>query len=87
MGHGIAQVSATAGYNIILRDIKQEFLDKAMEKIRWSLNKIVSKQKITQQEADSIYSRITPMVNLAESVKDAHLVICLLYTSPSPRDS
>ena len=75
MGHGIAQVSATAGYNIILRDIKQEFLDKAMEKIRWSLNKIVSKQKITQQEADSIYSRITPMVNLAESVKDAHLVI------------
>ena len=75
MGHGIAQVSATAGYNIVLRDIKQEFLDKAMEKIRWSLDKMVSKQKITQQEADSIYSRITPMVDLAESVKDAHLVI------------
>ena len=75
MGHGIAQVSATAGYNIILRDIKQEFLDKALEKIRWSLNKMVSKQKITQQEADSIYSRITPMVDLAESVKNAHLVI------------
>ena len=34
MGHGIAQVSATAGYNVVLRDIKQEFLDKAMEKIR-----------------------------------------------------
>ncbi len=32
MGHGIAQVSATAGYNVVLRDIKQEFLDKAMEK-------------------------------------------------------
>ena len=30
MGHGIAQVSATAGYNVVLRDIKQEFLDKAM---------------------------------------------------------
>ena len=28
MGHGIAQVSATAGYNVVLRDIKQEFLDK-----------------------------------------------------------
>ena len=38
MGHGIAQVSATAGYNVVLRDIKQEFLDKAMEKIKWSLD-------------------------------------------------
>ena len=45
MGHGIAQVSATAGYNVVLRDIKQEFLDKAMEKIRWSLDKLVTKEK------------------------------------------
>lgn len=37
MGHGIAQISATAGYNVVLRDIKKEFLDKAMEKIKWSL--------------------------------------------------
>ena len=38
MGHGIAQVSAMAGYNVILRDIEQQFLDKAMEKIKWSLD-------------------------------------------------
>lgn len=75
MGHGIAQVSATAGYNIVLRDIEQKFLDKAMEKIRWSLDKMVLKQKMTQEEADSVYSRITPIVDLADSVKDAHLVI------------
>ena len=50
MGHGIAQVSATAGYNIVLRDIKQEFLDKAMEKIRWSLDKLVTKEKISKEE-------------------------------------
>lgn len=75
MGHGIAQVSATAGYNVVLRDIKQEFLDKATEKIRWSLDKMVKKQKATQQEADDVYSRITPVVDLAESVKEAHLVI------------
>lgn len=75
MGHGIAQVSATAGYNVVLRDIKQEFLDKAMEKIRWSLDKMVAKQKIAKQEADAVYSRITPMVDLTESVKDAQLVI------------
>jgi enoyl-CoA hydratase/3-hydroxyacyl-CoA dehydrogenase len=75
MGHGIAQVSATAGYNVVLRDIEQEFLDKAMEKIKWSLDKLATKGKISQQEADSIYSRITPIVNLVEAVKDAQLVI------------
>ena len=75
MGHGIAQVAATAGYNIVLRDIKQEFLDKAMEKIKWSLDKLASKEKITQQEADSIYSRIKPVVDLQDAVKDAEMVI------------
>ncbi len=75
MGHGIAQVSATAGYNVVLRDIEQRFLDKAMEKIKWSLDKLASKEKITQQEADSIYSRIKPVVDLAEAVKDADMVI------------
>ncbi|BDQ30742.1 3-hydroxyacyl-CoA dehydrogenase [Nitrosopumilus zosterae] len=75
MGHGIAQVSATAGYNVVLRDIKQEFLDKAMEKIRWSLDKLVSKEKISKDEGDSIFARIKPIVDLAEAVKDAELVI------------
>ena len=75
MGHGIAQVSATAGYNVVLRDIKQEFLDKAMEKIKWSLDKLVSKEKISKEEGDSIFSRITPIVDLDEAVKNAELVI------------
>ena len=75
MGHGIAQVSATAGYNVVLRDIKQEFLDKAMEKIKWSLDKLVSKEKISKEEGDSIFSRITPIVDLNEAVKNAELII------------
>jgi enoyl-CoA hydratase/3-hydroxyacyl-CoA dehydrogenase len=75
MGHGIAQVSATAGYNVVLRDIKQEFLDKAMEKIKWSLDKLVSKEKISKDEGDAIFARIRPVVDLAEAVKDAELVI------------
>ena len=75
MGHGIAQVSATAGYNVVLRDIKQEFLDKAMEKIKWSLDKLVSKEKISKEEGDSIFSRITPIVDLNSAVKNAELVI------------
>jgi len=75
MGHGIAQVSAMAGYNVILRDIEQKFLDKAMEKIKWSLDKLVSKEKISQDQANDIYSRIKPVVDLKDAVKDCELVI------------
>jgi len=75
MGHGIAQVSATAGYNVVLRDIKQEFLDKAMEKIRWSLDKLVTKEKISKEEGDAIFSRITPIVDLNDAVKDSEMII------------
>ena len=75
MGHGIAQVSATAGYDIILRDIKQEFLDKAMGKIKWSLDKMASKGKISPEAASDIIGRITPKVDLNDAVKDADMII------------
>jgi enoyl-CoA hydratase/3-hydroxyacyl-CoA dehydrogenase len=75
MGHGIAQVSAMAGYNVVLRDVEQQFLDKAMEKIRWSLEKLVAKDKITKQESESILSRISTVVDLKEAVKSADMVI------------
>ena len=75
MGHGIAQVSAMAGYTVVLRDIEQQFLDKAMEKIKWSLDKLVSKQKITEQQGTEIFSRIKPVVDLKEALKDCDLMI------------
>ena len=75
MGHGIAQVSAMAGYNVVLRDIEQPFLDKAMEKIKWSLDKLVSKEKISENERNEIFSRIKPIVDLKDAVHDCNLVI------------
>ena len=75
MGHGIAQVSAAAGYNVVLRDIKKEFLDKAMGKIKWSLDKMVSKERISREEGDAILGRITPVVDLNEAVGNAEMVI------------
>jgi enoyl-CoA hydratase / 3-hydroxyacyl-CoA dehydrogenase len=75
MGHGIAQVSAMSGYNVILRDIEQQFLDKAMEKIRWSLDKLVSKQKISEEESNKVFSRITPEVDLDKALKNCDLMI------------
>ena len=75
MGHGIAQVSATAGYNVVLRDIEQQFLDKAMGKIKWSLDKLVSKEKISEEQRDEIFSRIIPIVDLNDAVRNSDLVI------------
>jgi len=75
MGHGIAQVSAMAGYNVVLRDIEQEFLDKAMGKIKWSLDKLVSKEKISENKRDEIFSRIKTVVDLNDAVRDSDLVI------------
>ena len=75
MGHGIAQISAMAGYNVILRDIEQAFLDKAMDKIKWSINKLVEKQKINQAEAEKIINRIQPIVDLEQSLKNSNLII------------
>ena len=75
MGHGIAQVSAMAGYNVVLRDIEQKFLDKAMEKIKWSLDKLVSKEKISVAECNEIFGRIKPIVDLKDAVHNTDLVI------------
>lgn len=75
MGHGIAQISAMAGYNVNLRDIEQSFLDKAMDKIKWSINKLVEKQKITTSEAENIINRIHPIVDLEQSLQGSNFVV------------
>ena len=75
MGHGIAQVCAMAGYNVTLRDIESSLLDKALERVKWSLSKLVEKQKITQIEADRIFHRIIPEVDLELSLRDTDLLI------------
>jgi enoyl-CoA hydratase / 3-hydroxyacyl-CoA dehydrogenase len=75
MGHGIAQVSAMAGYKVVLRDIEQKFLDKAMDKIKWSLQKLAEKNRISKEEVDIFYNNITPVVNLQTAIEKADLII------------
>ncbi|MEM0215421.1 MAG: 3-hydroxyacyl-CoA dehydrogenase NAD-binding domain-containing protein [Archaeoglobaceae archaeon] len=75
MGSGIAQVCATAGYEVYVRDIKQEFIDKAKDSIEKSLAKAVSKGKMTEQKAREIASRLKYTLSVEEAVKDADLVI------------
>ena len=75
MGHGIAQISAMAGFEVTLRDVDTKFLDSAMSKIKWSLDKLVEKQKITQADSETIYSRIHPVVDLKQALSGADLLI------------
>lgn len=75
MGHGIAQVSSMAGYEVTLRDIEQSFLDKAIARIKWSLDKLIEKKKLNQSEADAILKRINPVVDLETSLKNSDLII------------
>jgi len=76
MGHGIAQVSAqNAKYEVNLRDIKQEFIDSGMGMIKKSLQRFVSKGKLSEKDMNEILGRIHPMIDLKKAVADADLII------------
>jgi len=76
MGHGIAQVCAqTAGYDVTLLDVKQEFVDKGMSMIKDSLAKFVAKGGLEKGKADQILSRIDPTLDLRAAVEKSQLVI------------
>jgi len=76
MGHGIAQVCAqTAGYDVTLLDVKQEFVDRGMSMIKDSLAKFVAKGALDKGKADEVLSRIHPTLDLEAAVEKAQLVI------------
>ena len=74
MGNGIAQVSSCAGYRVTMIDVKEEFLDKGMNTISNSLNKLVSKGKMSEIEAESAISRISTSTDKS-SASNADLVV------------
>ncbi|MGC8658473.1 MAG: 3-hydroxybutyryl-CoA dehydrogenase [Desulfomonilaceae bacterium] len=66
MGNGIAHVAAAAGLNVIMNDVKQEFVDRGMKTIEKNLDRAVSKGKMMADEKASILGRIKPSVNLKD---------------------
>src|SRR5262245_30250730 len=74
MGHGITQVSAQAGYDVVVADVDQDALDKGLGKIGKLLGKSVDKGKIEQSDADAILARIKPTTDLNDFA-DCDLVI------------
>ena len=74
MGHGIAQVSAEAGFDVVVSEVSQEALDKGVAKIEKQLVRAVEKGKLDQAEADAVRARIHPTLELADFA-DCDLVI------------
>ena len=66
MGSGIAQVASLSGYNVILIDIKEEYLSKAIKSIELSLGKFVSKEKITKEDAKDAINKIMTTTEISE---------------------
>jgi 3-hydroxybutyryl-CoA dehydrogenase len=74
MGNGIAQVAARAGYDVVMRDIKDEFLERGVKAIDRSLQRDVDKERLRAEEKDSIINRIRTTTAL-EDLSGASLVI------------
>ncbi len=74
MGAGIAQVAARAGFDVVMRDIAEDFLARGMSAIDKSLQRDVDKERLTAKEKSEIVGRITTTTDLA-AFSDAFIVV------------
>ncbi|HPX20902.1 MAG TPA: 3-hydroxybutyryl-CoA dehydrogenase [Bacilli bacterium] len=74
MGNGIAQTFAQGGYDVVMKDLSEELLQRAMQNIDKSLTRIVSKEKMTEEEKTQVLSRIKTTLTY-DDIKDADLVV------------
>ncbi len=66
MGHGITQVCAQAGWDVVVRELSQDKLDQGIGKIEKQLARAVEKGKLQQSDADAVRGRITPTLDYAD---------------------
>jgi len=74
MGHAIAELAAISGFKVKMRDISEEIVQKGYERIKASLDKDAKRGRL-KEDVEAILSRITPIIELEEAVKDADMVI------------
>ena len=78
MGSGIAQVAAQSGYNVVMRDVEDKFVDRALKGIDKFLSKSVEKGKIAVDDKAAILGRIKGTTKM-EDLKDADLVVEVVF--------
>ncbi|WLR50748.1 3-hydroxybutyryl-CoA dehydrogenase [Bacillus tianshenii] len=69
MGSGIAQVCAMAGYDVILQDLKEEFLERGLGNINKNLQRQVDKERMTSEEKDGVLSRMQTSTDINSAAK------------------
>jgi len=74
MGAGIAQVAATEGYDVVMRDIEQDYVESGFDSIESSLDRFVSKDELTEAEADAVLDRISGTTALSD-LADCDVVV------------
>jgi 3-hydroxybutyryl-CoA dehydrogenase len=74
MGSGIAQVCAMAGFEVVLNDLRDEFVDRGLHVIRKNLSRQVEKERMTVDEMNTVLDRLTASTELTDA-KDVDLVI------------
>jgi len=74
MGNGIAQVAARAGYDVVMRDVSEHFLQRGMQAIDKSLQRDVDKERLGENEKQQIISRIKTTTEL-QTLSEASFVI------------
>jgi 3-hydroxybutyryl-CoA dehydrogenase len=82
MGNGIAQVAARAGYSVVMRDVQDQFLERALNAIDKSLQRDVDKQRLSAEEKQSILARIKTTTEL-EALGEASFVIEAVTEDPT----
>jgi len=78
MGHGISLVAAKAGFDVVMQDIKDEYVQKGLSKIEKFLDKSIEKGKMSSDEKKKILSKIKGTTKL-EDMKDADLVVEAIF--------
>ena len=74
MGNGIAHVFAKSGYNVVLCDVEQKFLDRGIATITKNLDRELAKSKITEADKAQTLARITPVVDRTK-LQECDLVV------------
>ncbi len=74
MGNGIAQAFAQSGYDVVMKDLSDEFLQNAVKNIDKSLSRLVAKEKLSEDEKSQILGRISTTLSY-DDIKDCGLVV------------
>lgn len=75
MGNGIAHVFAMKGYRVTIAETKQDLADKAIQTIDKNLSRMVSKEKISENEKNKTLGRIQTSLSIPDTVKDVDIIV------------